>query len=125
MTHVGLDKHLQEQHGDKEIVASEHENTNISNKNLGNNEKIPAQTDEKGRLSSTDVSQASHVSPTATADNSNPITVTALRNIRRSIRNYEKMNTLYEQQFDNMQRMNQKWFDVFSKAWEQKQNEKP
>jgi hypothetical protein len=41
------------------------------------------------------------------------------------IRNYEKMNTLYEQQFDSMQRMNQKWLDVFSKAWEQKQNEKP
>jgi hypothetical protein len=34
------------------------------------------------------------------------------------------MNTLYEQQFENMQRMNQKWLDVFSKAWEQKQNQK-
>jgi hypothetical protein len=25
------------------------------------------------------------------------------------------MNTLYEQQIDNMQKMNQKWLDVFSK----------
>ena len=37
----------------------------------------------------------------------------------------KKMNRLYQQQFDNMQRMNQKWLDVFSKAWEQRQNEKP
>jgi hypothetical protein len=35
------------------------------------------------------------------------------------------MNALYEQQFDNMQGMNRKWLDDVSKAWEQKQNEKP
>jgi hypothetical protein len=29
MTHVGLDKHLQEQPEDNEINISEHENTNI------------------------------------------------------------------------------------------------
>src|SRR5215831_17155406 len=40
------------------------------------------------------------------------------------IRNYEKINRAYEQQFDNMQRMNQKWLDLFSKSWEQHQNEK-
>jgi hypothetical protein len=34
------------------------------------------------------------------------------------------MNTLYEQQFDTTQKMNQKWLDVSSKAWEQKQTEK-
>jgi hypothetical protein len=33
------------------------------------------------------------------------------------------MNTLYEQQIDNMQKMNQKWLDVFFKAWEQQQNQ--
>jgi hypothetical protein len=32
MTHVGLDKHLQEQPMDKETIASEQENTNIYNK---------------------------------------------------------------------------------------------
>jgi hypothetical protein len=41
------------------------------------------------------------------------------------IRNHEKMNTFYEQQYENMQRLDQKWLDVFSKAWEQKQIEKP
>jgi hypothetical protein len=30
---------------------------------------------------------------------------------------------LYEQQFDNMQRMIQKWFDDFSESWEQQQNQ--
>ena len=30
----------------------------------------------------------------------------------------EKINIAYEQQFDNMQRMNQKWLDLFSKSWE-------
>ncbi len=35
------------------------------------------------------------------------------------------MNTFYEQQYENMQRLDQKWLDVFSKAWEQKQIEKP
>jgi hypothetical protein len=42
-------------------------------------------------------------------------------------KSYEKINRVYEQQFDNMQRMNQKWFDLFSKSWEeqqQNQNEK-
>jgi hypothetical protein len=46
MTHVGLDKHLQEQPVDKEITCSEHENTNISKQNTENNEKIAAHTDE-------------------------------------------------------------------------------
>ena len=68
MTHVGLDQHLQEQHMDKETIASEQENTSISNKKLENNEKTLAQIDEKGSQSSRDVSQASHVSPTATAE---------------------------------------------------------
>jgi hypothetical protein len=36
----------------------------------------------------------------------------------------EKMGALYEQQFDNVQRMNQKWLDLFSKSWGQQQNEK-
>jgi hypothetical protein len=40
------------------------------------------------------------------------------------IKNYEKMYRAYEQQFDNMQRMNQKWFDVFSKSWDRQQTEK-
>ncbi len=35
------------------------------------------------------------------------------------------MNALYEQQFDNMQKMNQRRFDVFSEAWEQLRIEKP
>ena len=65
MTHVGLDKHLQGQSGYKEINTSEHENANISNKNHENNEKIVAHIDEKNSQSSTDVSQASHVSPMA------------------------------------------------------------
>jgi hypothetical protein len=34
------------------------------------------------------------------------------------------MNRSYEHQFDNMQRMNQKWLDAFSKSWEHQQNEK-
>jgi hypothetical protein len=34
------------------------------------------------------------------------------------------MNRAYEQQFDNMQRMNQKWLDLFSKSWDQPQSEK-
>jgi Bifunctional DNA primase/polymerase, N-terminal len=65
MTHVGLDMHLQEQPGGKEINISKQENTNISNKRPENNENTVAQGDEKGSQSSTDVSQASHVSPTA------------------------------------------------------------
>jgi hypothetical protein len=68
MTHVGLDKHLQEQPEDKEIVSSEHDNTNISNKKADNDEKIISQNDEKSSQSSTEVSQASHVSPTATTE---------------------------------------------------------
>ena len=36
---------------------------------------------------------------------------------------YEKMNRLYDQQFNNMQRMNQRWLDVFSKSWEQQQEQ--
>jgi archaellum component FlaF (FlaF/FlaG flagellin family) len=31
------------------------------------------------------------------------------------IGSYERIATLYEQQFDNIQRMNQKWYDVLSK----------
>ena len=47
--------------------------------------------------------------------------------------NLEKINYLYNEsiksvesnmQFDNMQRMNQKWFDLFSKSWDQQQTEK-
>ena len=68
MTHVGLDKHLQEQHEDNEIASSEHENANISNKKLENNEKIAVQINEKDSQSSTDVSQASHASPKGTAE---------------------------------------------------------
>ncbi len=34
------------------------------------------------------------------------------------------MNRAYEQQFDNMQKMNQKWLDLFSKLWDQQQTEK-
>jgi hypothetical protein len=45
-------------------VSSEHDNTNIYNKNADNNEKIADQNDQKGSQSPTDVSQASHVSPT-------------------------------------------------------------
>jgi hypothetical protein len=37
---------------------------------------------------------------------------------------YEKFGLLSKQQFQNMQRMNQKWLDLFSKPWEQLQNEK-
>jgi len=48
MIHVGLDKHLQEQPEDKEINVPVPESTNISNKSQENNEKIPAQKDEKG-----------------------------------------------------------------------------
>ena len=40
------------------------------------------------------------------------------------IRNYEKIKRVYKQQFDIMQRMNQKWLDLFPKSWEQHQNEK-
>jgi hypothetical protein len=65
MTHVGLDKHLQEQADDKEINVSEHESTKTSNKNQENNEKIADQEEEKGSQYSIDVSQASHVSPMA------------------------------------------------------------
>jgi hypothetical protein len=63
MTHVGLDKHLQERPEDNGIVTSGHNNTNISNKNQENNEKIADQEEEKGSQHPTDVSQASHVSP--------------------------------------------------------------
>ena len=38
-------------------------------------------------------------------------------------RSYEKISRAYEQQFDNMQRMNQKWLDLFSKSWDQQQNQ--
>jgi hypothetical protein len=68
VTHVGLDRHLQEQLEDKEINTLEQENTNISNKNQENNEKITAHTDEKYSQPSTDVSQASHVSPKGTGE---------------------------------------------------------
>jgi hypothetical protein len=68
MTHVGLDKHLQEQSGHNEINTSEHENTNISTKKAENNEKVAAQIDEIDSQSSTDVSQASYVSPKASAE---------------------------------------------------------
>ena len=68
MTHVGLDKHLQEQPQDKEIIASEQINANISNRILENNEKITCQDKVKDSPSSADVSQASHVSPTTTTE---------------------------------------------------------
>ncbi|MFL6472862.1 MAG: hypothetical protein ACJ71H_18680 [Nitrososphaeraceae archaeon] len=68
MTHVGLDKHLQEQPEGKESVDSQHENTNISNKKPEDKEKITSQDDRKDGQSSIDVSQASHVSPIATAE---------------------------------------------------------
>ena len=72
VTHVGLDKHLQEQPANKEINTFKQDNANnanISNKNQENNEKIAAHTDEKDIQSSTDVSQASHVSPIAAREN--------------------------------------------------------
>jgi hypothetical protein len=59
VTHVGLDKHLQEQPRDNETNTSEHENTNIS-------EKITSKDVIKDSRSSADVSQASHVSPAPT-----------------------------------------------------------
>ena len=68
MTHVGLDKHLQEQPEDKEFAASEHKNAKICNKSRENDENTVATEDEKGSQSSTDVSQASHVSPITTAE---------------------------------------------------------
>jgi hypothetical protein len=42
--------------------------------------------------------------------------ITSLQEITRKSR-------VYDQQFDNMQRMNQKWLDLFSKSWEQQQNQ--
>jgi hypothetical protein len=39
-------------------------------------------------------------------------------NFNEFTKRYEKINRAYEQQFDNMQRMNQKWLDLFSKSWE-------
>jgi len=36
-----------------------------------------------------------------------------------SIASYEIFGLLYEQQFQNMQRMNHNWLDLFSKPWEQ------
>jgi hypothetical protein len=68
MTHVGLDKHMQEQADEKEINGLKQENANISNKNKENNEKIADQEEEKSSQYSIDVSQASHVSPTKTAE---------------------------------------------------------
>ncbi|MFL6321671.1 MAG: hypothetical protein ACJ72Q_14490, partial [Nitrososphaeraceae archaeon] len=67
-----LDMHLQEQPGGKEINTSKQENTNISNKRPENNENTVAQGDEKGSQSSTDVSQASHVSPATAAEQREP-----------------------------------------------------
>jgi hypothetical protein len=52
VTHVGLDKHLQEQPGDEEINALKQETANISSKNQENNQKITAQIDEKDSQSS-------------------------------------------------------------------------
>jgi hypothetical protein len=68
MTHVGLDKHLQEEPQDREITASEQINANISNIMLENNEKITCQDKVKDSPSSADVSQASYVSPTTTTE---------------------------------------------------------
>jgi hypothetical protein len=34
------------------------------------------------------------------------------------------MAGISEEQFDNMQRINHKWLDIFSKSWGQQQNEK-
>jgi hypothetical protein len=63
VAHVGLDKHLQEQYEDKEIGTSEHKNTNISNENTVNNEKIISQAEIKISQASVDVPQAPHVPP--------------------------------------------------------------
>ncbi|MFL6343467.1 MAG: hypothetical protein ACJ72U_18230, partial [Nitrososphaeraceae archaeon] len=61
-----------EQPEDKEINISEHENTNIYSKIPDNNEKIRAQMDKKSGQPSTDVSQASHVSPATAAEQREP-----------------------------------------------------
>jgi hypothetical protein len=61
VTHVGLDKHLQEHSDDKEFTASKHENANIYNEETENNEKITSQKDGKGSQSCADVPQASHM----------------------------------------------------------------
>ncbi len=66
MTHVGLDKHTQEQYEHKEISASLHKNTNISNKNSVNNEEIISQEDGKGGQPSTHAPQVPHVPPIQT-----------------------------------------------------------
>jgi hypothetical protein len=61
MTHVGLDKHLQEQPQDKEIIASEQINANISNRMLENNEKITFQDKVKDSPSSAGVTSVTCV----------------------------------------------------------------
>ena len=69
VAHVGLDKHLQERYEDKEIATSELENTNISNINVENNEKVTSQEYAKGCQPSAHVPQASHVPPIQTEYN--------------------------------------------------------
>jgi hypothetical protein len=71
VAHVGLDKHLQEQYEDKEIATSEHENTNISNKTIENNEKITSQGEVKDSQPYADVPQASHVPPLTQTEQDN------------------------------------------------------
>jgi hypothetical protein len=64
VAHVELDKHLQEEHENKEIATSEHESTNIYNENRENNEKVTSQEDAKYSRPYVDVPQAPHVPPT-------------------------------------------------------------
>jgi hypothetical protein len=59
VTHVGLDKHLEEQNEGEEIAISNQENTNILNKNTEDNEKSASGEDGKCAEPSIDVSQAS------------------------------------------------------------------
>jgi hypothetical protein len=59
---------MQEQHSNMEINTPKQENAKISKIKQENNEKIVAHIDEENSQSSTDVSQASHVSSTATAE---------------------------------------------------------
>jgi hypothetical protein len=68
MTHVGLDKHIEERSEDEKIVISKQENTNIHIKNTVENEKSTSGEDGKGDQASSHVSQASHVSPTTTIE---------------------------------------------------------
>jgi hypothetical protein len=69
VTHVGLDKHLQEQYEHKEITTPELKNTNISNENIEDNKKITSEEYEKESQPSLDLPQAPHVPPIQTNQN--------------------------------------------------------